>query len=84
MSTSVLKTSVNNKSPEFTKNSRKMVDLVAQIKNEEEMISAGGGAKAIETQHKKGRLTARERISKLLDPGSHFVELGIHSAYEMY
>jgi 3-methylcrotonyl-CoA carboxylase beta subunit len=84
VSTSVLKTSVNSKSPDFTKNSRKMVDLIAQIKNEEEVISAGGGAKAIESQHKKGRLTARERISRLIDPGSHFFELGIHAAYEMY
>ena len=84
MSGSVLKTSVNTKSPDFAKNSRKIVDLVSQIKNEEEQISAGGGAKAIESQHKKGRLTARERIAKLVDPGSHFFELGIYAAYEMY
>src|SRR4030088_2975679 len=61
-----------------------MIDLVAQIKNEEEQIRQGGGAKAIESQHKKGRLTARERIAKLIDPGSHFFELGIYAAYEMY
>ena len=84
MSGSVLKTSVNTKSPDFAKNSRKIVDLVSQIKNEEEQISAAGGAKAIESQHKKGRLTARERIAKLVDPGSHFFELGIYAAYEMY
>jgi 3-methylcrotonyl-CoA carboxylase beta subunit len=84
VSGSVLKTSVNTKSPDFAKNSRKVVDLVSQIKNEEEQISAGGGAKAIESQHKKGRLTARERIAKLIDPGSHFFELSIYAAYEMY
>jgi 3-methylcrotonyl-CoA carboxylase beta subunit len=84
VSGSVLKTSVNTKSPDFAKNSRKVVDLVSQIKNEEEQISAGGGAKAIESQHKKGRLTARERIAKLIDPGSYFFELGIYAAYEMY
>src|SRR4030088_1181301 len=61
-----------------------MIDLVAQIKNEEEQIRQGGGAKAIESQHKKGRLTARERIAKLIDPGSHFFELGIYAAHEMY
>ncbi len=61
-----------------------MVDLLSQFKNEEERISQGGGAKAIESQHKKGRLTARERIAKLIDPGSHFFELGIYAAYEMY
>jgi 3-methylcrotonyl-CoA carboxylase beta subunit len=81
---SVLKTSVNTKSPDFAKNSRKVVDLVTQIKNEEEQIAQGGGAKAIESQHKKGRLTARERIEKLIDPGSHFFELSAYAAWEMY
>jgi 3-methylcrotonyl-CoA carboxylase beta subunit len=81
---SVLKTSVNTKSPDFAKNSRKVVDLVTQIKNEEQQIAQGGGAKAIESQHKKGRLTARERIAKLIDPGSHFTELSAYAAWEMY
>jgi acetyl-CoA carboxylase carboxyltransferase component len=84
VSASVLKTSVNAKSPDFAKNSRKVVDLVTQFKNEEEQICQGGGAKAIESQHKKGRLTARERIKKLVDPGSHFFELSVYAAYEMY
>jgi 3-methylcrotonyl-CoA carboxylase beta subunit len=81
---STLKTNVNTKSPEFEKNTRRMIDLVTQIKNEEEEIHQGGGAKAIEAQHKKGRLTARERVAKLIDPGSQFFELGIYAAYEMY
>src|SRR5438874_6335510 len=57
---------------------------MTKIKNEEEQIRQGGGAKAIESQHKKGRLTARERIAKLIDPGTQFFELGIYAAYEMY
>src|ERR1700693_2759010 len=61
-----------------------MVDLVSEIKTDEEVIRQGGGAKAIEAQHKKGRLTARERIARLIDPGTPFFELGIHAAYEMY
>jgi 3-methylcrotonyl-CoA carboxylase beta subunit len=81
---SILKTNVNTKSPEFEKNTRRMIDFVTRIKNEEEQIAAGGGAKAIEAQHKKGRLTARERIAKLIDPGSQFFELGVYAAYEMY
>jgi 3-methylcrotonyl-CoA carboxylase beta subunit len=84
VSASVLKTSVNTKSPDFAKNSRKVIDLLTQLKNEEELICQGGGAKAIESQHKKGRLTARERTKKLVDPGSPFFELGIYAAYEMY
>ena len=84
MAASVLKTSVKAKSPDFEKNHRRLIDLLTKIKNEEEQILQGGGAKAIESQHKKGRLTARERIAKLIDPGSHFFELGIFAAYEMY
>jgi len=81
---SLLKSSVNVKSPDFEKNSRRIIDLLTQLKNEEEHIRQGGGAKAIEAQHKKGRMTARERIAKLIDPSSSFFELGIYAAYEMY
>jgi 3-methylcrotonyl-CoA carboxylase beta subunit len=84
VSDSVLNTSANRKSPEFEKNARRIVDLLTKIKNEEEQIFQGGGAKAIESQHKKGRLTARDRITKLIDPGSHLFELGTYAAFEMY
>src|SRR3989442_1217955 len=84
LSSSVLQTHINRKSPDFEKNIRRMVDLLTEIKNEEEQIRQGGGAKAIEAQHKKGRRTARERIAQLIDPGSAFFELGIYTAYEMY
>ncbi len=75
---------INRKSPEFERNMRRMVALVTEIKNEEEVLGQGGGPKAIESQHKKGRLTARERIARLVDPGTSFFELGIYTAYEMY
>ena len=84
MSSSVLKTSVNSKAPQYDKNADRMTDLLTEIKNEEEKIREGGGAKAIEAQHKKNRLTARERIAALIDHGTHFFELGIYAAYEMY
>ncbi|HXW57430.1 MAG TPA: acyl-CoA carboxylase subunit beta [Candidatus Cybelea sp.] len=71
-------------SPAFERNSRRMIDRLTEIKNEEEQIRQGGGARAIESQHKKGRLTARERIAKLVDPKSGFFELGLYAAYEMY
>ena len=84
MSSSILKTSVNLKTPQFEKNTQQMVSVMTEMKNEEEKIREGGGAKAIDSQHKKSRLTARERIRKLIDPGTHFFELGIYAAYEMY
>jgi 3-methylcrotonyl-CoA carboxylase beta subunit len=76
--------SLDPKSAAFQKNHRQMVERVTEIKNEEEKIRQGGGAKAIEAQHKKGRLTARERIAKLIDPGTEFFELALYAAYEMY
>src|SRR6202047_344438 len=77
-------TRVDTKSADFEKRSRQMVDRGTEIKNEEEQIRQGGGAKAAEAQHKKGRLTARERIARLIDPKTEFFELGIYAAYEMY
>src|SRR6202522_821689 len=61
-----------------------MIDRVAEIKTDEEAISHGGGAKAIESQHKKGRLTARERIAKLIDAKTGFFELSAFAAFGMY
>src|SRR5260370_21671425 len=81
---SVVKTKVNQNSPDFEKNTRRMVDVLTEIKNREAAIQQGGGAKAIEAQHKKSRLTARERVSKLIDPHTSFFELGIYAARDMY
>jgi acetyl-CoA carboxylase carboxyltransferase component len=47
-------------------------------------IKLGGGLSNIEKQHKKGRLTARERLKILLDDQTEFYELGTYVAYEMY
>jgi 3-methylcrotonyl-CoA carboxylase beta subunit len=68
----------------YEKNMRSMAELVAAIRTEEEQISLGGGEKAIESQHAKKRLTARERIDLLLDRDTPFFELGLYAAYEMY
>jgi 3-methylcrotonyl-CoA carboxylase beta subunit len=84
VSSSVLKTSINTKSPDFEKNARRISDLLAAFKKDEAVIQQGGGAKAIESQHKKNRLTARERIALLIDPGTSFFELAMYAAYEMY
>jgi len=80
---SVLETRVDATSARFEANMRFLADMVSQVRNEEEKIREGGGAKAIEGQHNKGRLTARERISLLVDPGSFF-EIGSFAAYGMY
>jgi len=79
----VLTTKVDPSSLRFESNMRALADLVAQVRNEEEKIREGGGPKAIESQHAKSRLTARERIALLADPGSFF-ELGLYAAHKMY
>src|SRR5277367_2671610 len=79
----VLETRVDATSARFEANMRFLADMVSQVRNEEEKIREGGGSKAIESQHGKGRLTARERIARLVDPGSFF-ELGSFTAYGMY
>jgi 3-methylcrotonyl-CoA carboxylase beta subunit len=79
----VIATRVDPTSARFEANMRFLADLVSQVRNEEEKIREGGGAKAIENQHAKGRLTARERIQRLVDPGTFF-ELGEYAAHGMY
>jgi len=84
MPASTIATHVDTNSPAYEKNARRMVELVAEIKNQEIVLHEGGGAKAIDAQHKKGRLTARERIARLLDPDTRFFELGVYAGFEMY
>lgn len=54
------------------------------IEEQRKRIEAGGGAKNIDRQHAKNRLTARERVHKLIDKGSQFYELGQFTAFGMY
>jgi acetyl-CoA carboxylase carboxyltransferase component len=61
-----------------------MRSLVTGLQDLEDKLRAGGGAKKIEKQHKDGKLTARERIAKLLDPGAMFLEIGLLIAYDKY
>src|SRR5271157_402994 len=79
----VLTTKIDPTSARFEANMRFLADLMSQVRNEEEAIREGGGSKAIESQHGKGRLTARERIERLIDPGTFF-ELGVYAAHGMY
>src|SRR5882762_6347779 len=82
-SSTVLESHIDPTSARFEANMRFLADMVSQVRNEEEKIREGGGPKAIESQHAKSRLTARERINLLADPGSFF-ELGLYAAHKMY
>ncbi len=61
-----------------------MRHLVDQIRRLESRLQEGGGPDRIAKHHKSGKLTARERIAKLTDPGSRFVEIGLLIAYDLY
>jgi 3-methylcrotonyl-CoA carboxylase beta subunit len=56
----------------------------AAVAREESVLREGGGKAGQDRQHKMGRLLARERISRLLDPGSPFFEVELWAAYKMY
>ncbi len=58
--------------------------LVEQLQKLEKRLRQGGGAARIERQHRAGKLTARERIAALLDPGAFFLEIGLLIAYDRY
>jgi len=58
--------------------------LVAEFQELEDKLRAGGGAAKIEKQHREGKLTARERVAKLIDPGTAFLEIGLLIAFDKY
>jgi acetyl-CoA carboxylase carboxyltransferase component len=61
-----------------------MIQLVESLLNLEQKLREGGGPPKIEKQHRDGKLTARERIERLIDPRSRFLEIGLLIAYDKY
>ena len=59
-------------------------ELSAELRVLEERLRLGGGPDRIERQHGQGKLTARERVTRLCDDGARFVELGLLVAYDRY
>lgn len=57
---------------------------IEELNTEQSDIELGGGQRSIDRQHAKGRLTARERIEKLLDEGSFWQEVGLWAGWQMY
>ncbi len=67
-----------------TTSTGQMRQLVEDLQTLEDKLRQGGGPKRIEKQHRDGKLTARERIARLLDPGAMFLEIGLLIAYDQY
>src|SRR6266699_711382 len=62
----------------------RMEQLVADLRERTARVALGGGEKAVERHRSRGKLTARERIDRLVDPGSTFLELSALAAWDVY
>jgi len=83
-SVSVLNTHVERDSDVFTTRRKRMQALVDEVRERTAQIARGGGERAVERHRSRGKLTARERVDRLLDPGSAFLELNALAAWDMY
>jgi 3-methylcrotonyl-CoA carboxylase beta subunit/propionyl-CoA carboxylase len=70
--------------PLFQTNQRQMQRLVAELRERTEQARQGGGSKYLQRHREQGKLPVRERIDKLVDAGSPFLELSPLAAYDMY
>ncbi|MEP2301775.1 MAG: carboxyl transferase domain-containing protein, partial [Kangiellaceae bacterium] len=79
-----LKTKLNSKSQEFKDSVQAMTSLVDDLKSKMQVIAEGGGEERQQKHMSRGKLLPRERVRKLLDVGSPFLELSQFAAYDMY
>jgi acetyl-CoA carboxylase carboxyltransferase component len=80
----VLTTHVERESDVFTRRRDRMQALVDEVRERSAQVARGGGEKAVERHRSRGKLTARERVDRLLDPGSAFLELNALAAWDLY
>ena len=80
----MLSTQVDREDGSFRKRQEHMASLVAELRERTALVAHGGGEKAVERHRSREKLTARERIDRLVDPGSAFLELNALAAWELY
>jgi acetyl-CoA carboxylase carboxyltransferase component len=80
----VLATAVERDSDVFSTRQRRMEDLVAELRERTAAVAQGGGEQALERHRSRGKLTARERVERLCDPDTAFLELSALAAWDMY
>jgi len=68
----------------FAKNEEHCRQLLNRLGTRQEEVRRGGGKAATEKHRAAGKMTARERIARLIDPGTPFLEIGLFAAWEMY
>jgi acetyl-CoA carboxylase carboxyltransferase component len=80
----VLQTRVNPSSPEFASNQRYFEELLGELSARTEQVARGGGAEAMSLHRSRKKLPARERVARLIDPDTAFLEFSPLAAWEMY
>jgi acetyl-CoA carboxylase carboxyltransferase component len=80
----VIESRVDTGSETFRANRARMDQLVAELRERQARARDGGGPKYLERHRAQGKLPVRERIDKLLDPGSPFLELSPLAAWDLY
>jgi acetyl-CoA carboxylase carboxyltransferase component len=80
----VLSTQTQHDSDGFRARRERMEGLVAELRERTALVASGGGAKAVERHRSRGKLIARERIDRLVDPGTAFLELNALAAWDLY
>jgi acetyl-CoA carboxylase carboxyltransferase component len=68
----------------FAARAERMETLVAELRERSALVARGGGEKAVERHRSRGKLPARERIDRLVDPGTAFLELNALAAWDVY
>src|SRR5438132_1468500 len=80
----VLSSQVERESDEYARRRERMEALVAELRERTALVARGGGERALERHRSRGKLTARERIDRLVDPDSAFLELSTLAAWDLY
>src|SRR2546430_8645242 len=80
----VLASQIERGSDEYARRRERMEQLVAELRERTAQVARGGGEKAVERHRSRGKLPARERVDRLVDPGSAFLELSALAALDVY
>ena len=80
----VLTSQIDRAADEFARRRTRMEELVAELRDRSAQVALGGGEKAMERHTSRGKLPARERIDRLVDPGTAFLELNALAAWDLY
>jgi len=80
----VLTSQIGRSAEGFEQRRTRMEQLVAELRERTARVALGGGERATERHRSRGKLTARERVDLLVDPGSAFLELNALAAYDVY